>query len=613
MIRDSCMNNRTWWRRLGDFYSGTQHVSGIDYARRALYPVMVDGVTFRNAAPAKVIMREISIMRYSDGDTRVDLTTSPFRYDELLKTCKLFFTEEEFELRGGISDTINLKFAERTIPTLIKMLHFLNKQFSTAEFSEDLLSELIHIHGSLEINPKNFYAQKHVLGEGTISNAHVNPERKDSHHMLKLLQYFPAKGFLKDLEISLKKYLVKGEDPNQKNGLGETPLSLGLNYDQMTLFLLLCYGANPWEPTDFSGLSAIEIAKKYYKPEKYDYLIEACSRSEAKPNKFIPRALVESTHMFLRENKIVTYIQRSDQSSLVSELKKMQQLTDSERLMLFSIYKLAFKAEVNAQETFAHSFSPDEGKLIDILRDKNGRIVGADTFIVRKTNKEIFILIDLSFLHPDQQGCGFMPFIDYRLPFALQQLYLKHQVSILFTAASYNALKKIEKTLFFPKFQPDGMKEKVKQIFTQIFNYPLTWIDAPDGIFFIVREKNQVSATPRYRPASTLLEEFYYNHLSGIAGYIPVLVQPGHDLLSILNDQLAPMNINFQNQYQQLAKTISTTKIIDINGNQYNGDGSIYNSDYAFWSGKKVQFKNNSSYEKSLLPESKKDLVRSKL
>lgn len=589
------MPKQGWWHRIGTFYELKQTVSSADWTRRLQCPVQIHGVSFRNSMPSEVILRQIYVMQYTDGSARIDLKASPFKFDELIKAYNFIF-KTNYTIEDSLSQTLKLEFTAETGLKLIELFNYLNTKSQSEEFSPELMAEIIQLSASLKMNRDLFYTQKHKISEGTVSTAHVNPSREKSKDLVNLLQYAPVNK-QSELEKDLKKLLTKGEDPNQESGLGQTPLSLAvLGCDKLILMLLLCYGANPWAPTnDFSGFAPIELAKLYNDNEKFTFIEKACAQVE-KPTS-VSRSLssVKTIDTFANANKVTTIIELADsKTTLVSTLKEISELTEEETSQLLDLYTHIFHTSTeDIKKGFDQAFSPAPGKWIDIIRDKTGRIIGAATYILRKETNDLYLMVDLSFLHPDYQGCGIMPLIDYRVAFALQKLFPNFNTYVVFLAASYAAFRRVEHLLCTPKYQPEGIKDRLKHVFADLFHYSLTWNDTPDGVYFNVKEENQlVSTNKQTKSNAPIMEEFFHQHLRGaMDGYIPVLIPVRDDLLAALQNMLSPRQINFNDQCQFLAKALEKSTLLDDSMNA-KGHGLKNNkaisSKYLFWNNQQV-------------------------
>lgn len=576
------MHNRVNWCRAGNFYQSLQYSVDADY-------FMTNSVDFKNTAESNVIIRKITVLFYSNGDAKITLQASPFSYKKLLLACQNLFQKNEINEWLGL-DTICFMFNTSSLEKIIILFHDLPD-----EFPEILIQELTQLVNSLEFpHPKSFYTKKHLMSEKTVSEQHINPLRKNSHGIIKLLNEYDINYSADGLEKKLKKLLVKGEDPNQQNKLGDTPLYqavMSIKFNPVTTLLLLCYGANPWKSRNtVLGLSPIEIARKYEKKEVYQFMMNACYQIEKRTQSSNTTKL-NNVQLRPKNNMIINHFELSNSLLITTEFKKIQDLTAQDKTQLFDVYKHCYFSKDNINDAFIKAFSPEKGKVIDILRDKNHHIIGAVTSVIRKSGNDVYVFISDSFLHSDYQGCGIMPLIDYRLPFALQSLYREYNVSILYFAASYNAVRRVEKALFFPKYQPDGMKERVKDVYANVFKYSIDWHQANDGVFFNVAEENHVYVNVNRKPLTTLLEEFYYQHLKGNGeGYIPVLIPAEEDLLSTLHDMLSPRDINFYSQCQQFAEMLENSNILSqcLPSVRQGNKSMVMNSDHLFWARKNI-------------------------
>lgn len=572
------MNNRIIWHRSGDFYQALQY-------RGPLTNI----VRFINTAEHAVYIREITVSLRSDTGANIRLKASPFLYKDLENACKDLFGKDEISSTWLPLDVVSIPLNEANLKKIMSVLYQLNAQ---NDLSIILIFDLIQIVNALK-SPlsASFYTKKHYIKERSVSNAHTNPARKQS---LKLVKFLSHTDYSDQHEKELKKLLVAGEDPNQQKGLGSTPLYevvASSKFHRTSIFLLLCYGANPWKARhSFDGLCVIEFARAFKRKDEYEFIMNTYCQVERRNQN---SKIVKLNHAQFRpkSNSIITHFEFSNSLFITSEFKSVQNLSSNEIKQLFNVYSRCYSSKENINDAFIKAFSFEQGKMIDILRNKEHQIIGAVVSVVRKSKNDIHVFINDSILHPDYQGCGLMPLIDYRLPFALKLIYPECNVSILFFAASYNAIRRIEKTLYFPKYQPDGMKERVKDIYAKVFQYSVEWHDADDGVFFTITEKNQVTVNVSRKPLTTLLEEFYYQQLnSKNKGYVPVLILPEEDLLSTLHDILSPRDINFYGQYKQFAALLRNSNILSDRPSTFsqNEKSIVMNSAHLFYTGKNV-------------------------
>lgn len=544
-----------------------------------------DYVHFINASYGLRAIRAIRLDFYCPfGKTpRILFKISPFNKQELKDIFRNFFSDtSDLISLGGLIFQIALN--KQSLEKIFAIFDVLNAQNEHEAFPEILKSELLNIY--------NFKTGN------TCHGMHLIPEQpflKKSSKILRLFLENPKDTNPQMMENTLKALLVKGENPNAKNTLGATSLGMAIGYSENLVFLLLCYGADPLISASLlNGYSAIEMAKS--EPENIYTCIETWLKSpvyHARPSK-----TVSGVDLIPTRTSIRTVISMEDNSQLWSELKSVQDLDEDERTALFPLYRQAFHAEDgDIAASFEHAFSPASGKLIDILRNDQGKIIGADVSLVKKTEDSIYVYIDLSFLDPRFRGAGIMPLVNFRLPFALQDLYERYQVYILFLSASYPAIRRVEKTLFFPKFQTENMATDLQNTFLNIFNYPLQWKKTADEAYWTVQEEHQVSVSPVEKKRRTGMETFYYKHLCGSQNaYVPVMLHPGIDFLRVLHAVLATHQINFLSHCRELAKILSETRILAGISPEFvktQASGRIYESHAMFWNKKRIPVDEN--------------------
>lgn len=570
-----------WYRSKGDLYASFKQKRNGDTIRE---------VEFTNAAAAAVIIRQIEIHCNEGKHTFIKFKVSPFKWDIFKYSCSMWFSDEgeDVLIYSDYRKSITVKWTQPSFINMMAMFLYLNLKYDEI-FDVNLESELSNINAL--INGKENCIQQHLIQPGI-------PDISPDNDIITLFKTYGENNSPLYLEKNLKKALVAGANPNQKNVNGETPLSvlfLHMNavlVNREILFLLLfSYGANIWVSVNkLTGYSLIELFKYQQSPEDFEYW-ESWLKSPVYLQKISP-VRIEGIDLIATKKTLCTTISLNDSSILWSELKAMHDLEYEEKKALFPLYAQAFQArDGDILTSFDHAFAPLCGKLIDIIRNQYGRIVGANVFIINGNEKSILVYIDLSFLHPDYRGMGIMPLIDFRLPFALQHLFGEHQISILFLSASYHAMRKVEGTLFFPKYQTENMMNCVKSAFTEVYNSPLQWT-TPDDIYWTVSEENQVVVTPPLKDTSTPMEIFYYTQLCGSQkGYVPVMLYPGLDMLQKLHALLAPRQVNFLRHCRELSDILSQTKILtDINPAFENRKPShhIYKSREMFWNAQRI-------------------------
>ena len=112
----------------------------------------------------------------------------------------------------------------------------------------------------------------------------------------------------------MKKSLVRGEDPNQQNWLGQTPLSLlfwhlpeNLENANLLFLLLFSYGANLWVSVNVhTGYSVIEQLKNTLSPEEFEP-IESWLKSPVYLKKSSPLR-VDGIDLISTKKSVMTHI-----------------------------------------------------------------------------------------------------------------------------------------------------------------------------------------------------------------------------------------------------------------------------------------------------------------
>lgn len=575
------MPNKNYWFRVNNFYDGKRYASywGFNYISLDYIfdedPNSTNVVAFLNMSPAEALVRSIKIIKYTDNTIKILIEPSPLKYEafslECFRSLKTTFRQDTLfkdnnkVLSKHIKNSLGRKVIEivgdaSSLLLLLQFFEQLNLHSEIEEFPEILFSELVAMYDYLHQN----IPHDHFIAEPE-TRSPVYREFIPKNRLFTLLTNYPKNPDVNQLEIQLKQLLAEGDNPNYQD-VDDTSLLYHATRkfkSPVMLQLLLCYGAQIMVTNRWDLLTPLEFAMRSNNLVSYNLLNTAYQQSKIIYRAPSNESRVRNIQTFISKNKVSSSIQFVNNLVITSELKAMSALCPEELVALFCLYEKIYQASQNdIRESFAQTFTPDNGKFINLLRDASGAIIGAVASIVREENHEIYVLVDQSFLHPKYQGIGIMPLFDYQLPFALQNL-TNTKTSILFLAASYNAWRRVQNIPCFPKYQNKQSKNQIKHLFNEVFNARVKMTDTPDGVFCTVSEETKLSVTTSRKPKTSIMEDFFYNHLcANSEGYVPVLVLVAEELLVTLQTMLQIRGIDFKEQNQVFATALNKTNLL---------------------------------------------------
>ena len=294
----------------------------------------------------------------------------------------------------------------------------------------------------------------------------MNPARTDSLALIRLLNEHKDEV----TEEAVHELLAKGENPNQQDATGWTPIYNAIcTYGINILKILLVYGADPFRRDNGIWFeSAIECARAQNRVDALCLFRDTFS----KPKKSLTahNALrVKDVTLSEKDKIITTRFDFTNNMIIKTYLKPVELLSKAEKDTLRPIFFNTFddpkgdKSKV--EKIFNDDFAPDKKnqKLIETIVEVNPTtgietVVGLNFFSVifnveEKPIKHVVVCeyagMDKSFQH---MGLGFI--LMCRPAFGLQPL-LKDLITLHLSAINYNSYHSLEKLLHYPKYQPE--------------------------------------------------------------------------------------------------------------------------------------------------------------
>lgn len=602
-----------YWVREGEFFPQQKGLVRLP-ARNA--PVqMTDTVVFRHAATLNTVVKrivlKIQIIRYSDGDVIADLTPSPLFFQEIKDLCRSYLRGYLLRQRYDTS-SVKFQFNKHSLIHLEELFEYVHQNYHPGEFTEDLVTELKIISGSLEPQQKNPVIYKHKMQEKAYPS-HVHPDRKQSTTLVDLLFSYPVQGCQKTLRKKTSNLLSRGEPPNQLGLGGRRPLGLAVLSRHLNVVVkpLVIYGANFLLPEeDISGLSAMEVAKKCNNVDMLNLFVSLATHPE-KPLR--NTVYLESLDVISNDTETLTVFTFSDNCRLFSCLKEIKNLSVFERDQLFQIYATFFETpDGNVKEPFDRTFSPEKGNMLELIRNDKQQIVGAVSFKIRIENGTIWAVVDIGFIHPRYSSYSVMAPLTYRLPFCLQLLYPEHEIIIELLFAHYSGMRRVQFVLGSPRYQSGDQEQplikRMVDASERLFNCKLVLVCDGASVCYVKEEKPTMVKGLYQSSSLSLMEEHYQllrNSDSGTPDEIrqrdvPFVAFVGDKFVLHLQKMFAPRRMNFHESIRLLTLKLSRTSFIDgalapIDREQVrkvlaNGQRrEFFDSVSLFWYGKRVR------------------------
>ncbi len=441
-----------WYRAQGSFYENVKR------------PTVDRLVIFRNTTITSTI-KEIEVYRYNHKRTNpysICLTPSPFKRDELIHACKTIFNPNEINLSHS---DIRIQFnSVEQFNKLIDLFNHLNKN-ERVEIPWEIIVELTQVFNHLHNFQKDGH---HVIVSYEDLNPNINPDRKGSTALITAMNQLENRPTRKDI----KKFLARGEDPNQNAGSGWTPAYNAVNsYDDDVVKLLLNYKADPFRRYEgFFFESAIELARRMEKFSTLKLFNETFST--LKRHISSPYKVVSSPTIQLQEEKkqITTSFNFTNGLSIVTRIKPIEILEQKEKNAIKKLFTKFFEnptqGKAQVEKEFDEEFTPDSNgncKFIETIYALDSAS-GQETMIGFISSKLLMnvdadppchvYVIDYCGIDPKYHHLGLGFILSFRNAFGLQPL-LDKLLTIHFSAIDYNSYKLVESMLHEPKYRSE--------------------------------------------------------------------------------------------------------------------------------------------------------------
>lgn len=556
--------NSVWYRVGGDFYQNMQGSKTIDRM-----------VRFRNPVTASMI-KEIEIYRYKEREKGflVLLYTSPFKHDEVVQYCKDVFFEKEYEV---VSTKIRIHFnLISTFNKLMTLFECLNKKSEREEIPREIVVELTKISDYLHHSGKTY---SHIIAEREESKAYINPDRVTSQALNELMNSPQDR---KPTLQQIKSLLKKGEDPNQQNTTGWSPIYCAVcaDYDITVIKLLLVYHANPFRRDN--GLwfeSAIEKAKHDNRIDVMNVFVSYFST----PKKSIASPKLGNMQIFRKNNIVTTLFEFNNQLKLKTDLKPIELLKSEEKQIILSLFKKLFVDPMgntnnnDVLKIFEEDFgevSTTNKKLIEIIKVcdlKTGEetIVGFNLFSILfeiiSNPKTHVVVCEYSGLEEAYRKIGIGFILLFRVAFGLQPL-VDAPILIHFSAINYNSYRLVEDLVHTPKYQPEHAQRTllINEILREEYQENLMYYhnDATTFIF------DSLSVKDEKTQGKSIGLEFFEKEILGFAS-LPshpttftrggfVLVDVADEFLLKIHAISAVIGLNFLEHMQLLSEHLAS-------------------------------------------------------
>lgn len=502
------------WSRIGNFYNEFYYPG----SRLKHLVEFIPGSFF--APITRMVMED-----YNDRGLLLTLNISSFCQDEINDISK--------PLKINVK-SIPLNSVE-SWENLMELFNKINRHYDTNYISIDILTDLQEIFNFTQKHLP--YRGKHMLSEIHYAECYEDPKKANSKELLELVDFKE--------DITLKKVLallIHGENPNQMNWRGDTPLKRVVMHGFLEVAeFLLIYGAYPRR--DRNGISPLDLAREYNDFAFLNMFIKHFSKAKPSINHTL---LVTNIDVSLNsDGEVKTTVQYNNNLVITSTLKKAHELFD-EKNELFSIFKEIF-VSLNIIESFATALKGNT--YVDLIR-VNGKLIGfVIQEILRLQDTEVYN-IKYASIHPDYRRYKIPTLFAFRLACSALLLTQIKKIAVYFSAVSPDSFNMVSAFLFFPKHQSGHVKKTVKNILDHEHGSSLNYVNDEAGVCYVEEKEQTTERNPTSNENNKL---YWYMRANQNKVGIPTLLFIDKTSLDKLMTMFSSININFLEHLFELA------------------------------------------------------------
>lgn len=467
------------------------------YRRNELFPVhMYDIITYRNSAYSPLI-RQIKVQynRLKKGFIISLHAPSVATQQKILDCFKTILSETEFK---NLIYCFEISIHTYEIAANSELLAKMIKAFEQIHkiYPDEIPIEVVKdIRNIFNHNFSKSFVSELPLWQDT--PAYVNPQRSASDKLARLTENYLT--YPNKINHALYLRLLKeGENPNQKNIIGNTILFLladryhrlkyqGFeNHTYKLMQIMIFYGANIfYAENGIECISPAEVMDRQGYPEIFRGIIQANIRIE-KPLQ------IKSVEQSMMDGVITTEFTFEDKKkdAVFTQLLPIDQFNKDQALVnkSYELFSQTFEdpdgSMSKVKKEFDDAFSANRnGKtLVEVIYAKNHdnkmQMIGCTLYIIYKDAKDVVLNIDYS-LVDRRYRFGLMTFLDFRIGFCLALLNPHSQSAIFYFAAHLNSFEMIKREFFAPKFNVSGAERAVLKTNgnnVKTFKQDITWI-----------------------------------------------------------------------------------------------------------------------------------------
>jgi len=594
------------WNRQGDYYVEKLH-----------HTALRNSVVFNcrsNNERRPVTVKRINIFHYSNDDIFISLMSSYFRKNEFYDVCLRLIQSDIYNFDRE-KDEIRIKLnSPDTFKQLIAVFNYFNDEI--IEFPSILILELQQIwDNSFKENKKSTDIYQHVIPENGMTNKFVNPAKKDSRELLKLL-------YKKEKDISEKKYhqlLVGGEDPNQKDISGYTTalrLTLALT-SNIYLKMGINYGGKPFAHEDEMCESVVERVKKCYDypsaqfpksfwKERLDLLL---TNPFSQPQKSLSPIRLEKIDYSSNENQVIKNIYFNNMAIKTITTRAFDVSLEDKNNVLFPHFKAVFKPgrDQKIRAIFEEGLF-GKTKFIELIYDQRNpkKIIGYNAFEMIMDDKQnddfkdrLTLHVIFSALDPNYRRCGLIPLTTIGLAFAISGIYPSLVTGLCCTAISIATFSVLQSFILFPKYKTPASRKFVREKLAKTI-YDDSEYEDDMTMKSIVKEDVSVYDSYQKLTSNPFTNCLYYAMLGltaeemenptgkteGLGVFLYMLV----DFLNYINynAMLNTFGINFKEEIDPFTEAVKPFICKLLNKNPENKPRQFWDSKDLFWKNKKT-------------------------
>jgi hypothetical protein len=560
------------------------------------------------------LIKEVEVLLYSDGDALLSFKIPYRSINKVNAIFQQFCMPNEFNdpMQGVLHISIKPHALESTLKKLIALFQYMRREYGQHEISLELMEEFQRIFHCISSHEK----MTHLIPDKNVASAHINPARSTSTALIDFLRYRRANA---PFDKQFDSLLIQGENPNQCDFLGDTPITLAIFRDIEYLKRLIIMGANFLQRPEVTGpvffTDAMELAEKHKKTGHLDIMASRLTTIEKPISGPVTR-----NDLMMHHNQIVTTFHFKNKQPIFTRLKKTTELSKNEKQELFNLFSQFFE--------LTHANHPNELKDLFFKEDLKGqnkfvelihcgaKVIGFNLFEILESKTDpryLFLHCAYALIQPQYRGYGLMSLLAFRLAYCLQQLAPERKVGVLFFSNHFNSYKMLmpkdisdNAFLNFPMYQSTHVVQLVKEFVDFLYEGKAKLHH--DNFACYIKEKKPLKVSGSYHSKHPdIYEDFFYKDIQGHDAdfsdgphVTPVVFLVEDHSFKKLSRLCSSLGIHFGDHINKLSTLVSPFLQQYTGLNQANKK-TLSKNNYLFWFNESIASDTNSSEHSTTL------------